>query len=135
MFDTTCADRRNFAVPFDEIDKCPRVSKPRNIGIASWQEHCVECGQPECFGSCSKYQRSFDGKCRRFVSGIVPVCASGRLYFGCEFKQWGKLEAVFTGRMWSKRCERYFGWIDRQISALIIQIICNAILCISSRPI
>lgn len=119
MFDTTCADKANFTVPASFFHSYQPIARLPQVGVLSWQEHCVECGQPECFCSCPKYQRSFDGKCRRFKSGIVPIRSNGFLFYGCDFKQWGKLEAVFTGRIWSQCMERHASYYDLLLATFV----------------
>ena len=114
MFDTTCADRSAFRV--GDLGRIPESANLDAGGVITWEEHCVECGQPECFKTCKFYERNFDGKCRRFGSGIVYLPGVGH---GIEFRRWSKLEGVYTGRMRSGRvlaaCER----IDRGLSAVM----------------
>lgn len=114
MFDTTCA-RCGGCKTGQKIQMEPCARQPRSrTGVIVWEEHCVECGQPYCFKTCEMYERSFDGKCRRFKNGIVPV-KDGYI---CEFKKWGKLEGVFTGRVWSCGSQRWFSVLDRFLSAV-----------------
>lgn len=99
MFDTTCSNRgewesAGFACGEPE---CPALDKCMRIGAIVWEEHCVECGQPECFKTCRMYERAYDGKCRRFESGIVPLKVGNRVMHGCAFRKWSKLEGRFTG--------------------------------------
>ena len=117
MFDTTCANPRAWiknGVVIPASDNCPSLKSKERIGILSWQEHCVECGQPECFKNCKFFERSFDGKCRRFENGIVY---DKGLHI-CSFRPWAKLEAVYTGRVWSVHCERFFSVIDRGLCSI-----------------
>ena len=97
MFDTTCANRCRRGGRSLDFETFPVSVLQGPTGVITWEEHCIECGQPYCFKTCKMYERAFDGKCKRFKSGIVPV-KGGHL---CEFKKWGKLEGVFTGRVWS----------------------------------
>ena len=60
------------------------------------------------------YERAFDGKCKRFKSGIVPI----KYGYAVQFKKWGKLEGEFTGRIWGARAQAVFGAVDRVFSAL-----------------
>lgn len=79
------------AVP-DEIDGRP----VERMLLLYWEEHCVECAVPECYGVCPLYRRRRDGACRRFAWGIGANRAfSGSLPFGADiaFRRWGKLEA------------------------------------------
>lgn len=68
-----------------------------------WEEHCVECGEPECFASCGKYAAARTGRCNRFSSdtgaGLRELCTGARTI---AFKPWGKLELLWHGRMTSQ---------------------------------
>jgi FkbH-like protein len=62
--------------------------------VLSWSEHCTECVWPTCYTSCDLYSPREDGRCRRFVDGMVRVdCASSinGYLLKIRFKQWGKL--------------------------------------------
>lgn len=112
MFDTTCANRsliKELSIP-SSMD----VASISKIGIITWEEHCIECGQPHCFKTCKMYERAFDGKCKRFKSGIVPI----KYGYAVQFKKWGKLEGEFTGRIWGTHAQAVFGAVDRALSAL-----------------
>lgn len=115
MFDTTCANIcgwRRAGIDIPVQDKQP-TSNGR-IGVITWEEHCVECGQPECFKTCKFFERNYDGKCRRFDYGIVYQ----RGLHICSFRPWGKLEGVYTGRTRTARCERILSTVDRGICSI-----------------
>ena len=112
MFDTTCANRS--LVKELSIPSSTDVASISKTGIITWEEHCIECGQPYCFKTCKMYERAFDGKCKRFKSGIVPI----KYGYAVQFKKWGKLEGEFTGRIWGARAQAVFGAVDRVFSAL-----------------
>lgn len=59
-----------------------------------WSEHCTECVWPTCYSTCDLYHPREDGRCRRFVDGMVRVnCpeAVNSYLLKISFKQWGKL--------------------------------------------
>jgi FkbH-like protein len=62
--------------------------------VLPWGEHCTECVWPTCYTTCDMYSPREDGRCRRFVDGMVridsPTAVSGYL-LKIRFKQWGKL--------------------------------------------
>lgn len=72
---------------------------PDYVAAAFWEEHCIECGAPACYGTCEKYVAAPDGRCRRFHGGIRHVLGRGCYV---HFKEWGKLELRYTGRMIGK---------------------------------
>ena len=115
MFDTTCANicgLRKAGIDIPVQDK-QQTSNDR-IGVITWEEHCVECGQPECFKTCKFFERNYDGKCRRFDYGIVYQ----RGLHICSFRPWGKLEAVYTGRARAAQHERMLAIVDRGICGI-----------------
>ena len=59
-----------------------------------WSEHCTECVWPTCYTSCDLYSPREDGRCRRFVDGMVRIDCPGSIngyLLKIRFKQWGKL--------------------------------------------
>ena len=66
----------------------------RDRTVLPWSEHCTECVWPTCYSSCDLYSAREDGKCRRFVDGMVRVdCpeAINTYLLKIRFKRWGKL--------------------------------------------
>ena len=62
--------------------------------LIPWGEHCTECVWPTCYSTCDLYSPRPDGKCQRFVHGMVRIpCAkslNGYL-LKISFKRWAKL--------------------------------------------
>ena len=62
--------------------------------VLPWSEHCTECVWPTCYTTCDLYSAREDGRCRRFVEGMVriecPDALNGYL-LRITFKQWAKL--------------------------------------------
>src|SRR5580693_6951525 len=62
--------------------------------VLPWSEHCTECVWPTCYKTCDLYSPREDGRCRRFVDGMVRVdcpTAINRYLLKIRFKQWGKI--------------------------------------------
>jgi FkbH-like protein len=62
--------------------------------VLPWSEHCTECVWPTCYSTCDLYSAREDGKCRRFVDGMVRIdCpeALNSYVLKIIFKRWGKL--------------------------------------------
>jgi len=62
--------------------------------VLPWGEHCTECVWPTCYTTCDLYSPRQDGKCRRFVDGMVRVespAAANSYLLKIRFKRWGKL--------------------------------------------
>jgi len=97
MYETEVNSRRE---SLDQIP--PEVSaqftatraRIRHRSILPWSEHCTECVWPSCYTSCDLYSAREDGRCRRFVDGMVridcPDSANGYL-LKITFKRWAKL--------------------------------------------
>ena len=120
MFDTTCADarRKRRPMPCDGVPDDLLLDGDARVGSIVWEEHCVECGQPDCFRTCQMFERSFDGKCRRFDFGIVPFREGDKDLFACSFRKWAKLEGVFSGGIVTRTREARLGRVDRILSAV-----------------
>lgn len=62
--------------------------------VLPWSEHCTECVWPTCYSTCDLYSARKDGKCRRFVDGMVRLEADEAVngyLLKIRFKRWGKL--------------------------------------------
>lgn len=62
--------------------------------VLPWSEHCTECVWPSCYTSCDLYSAREDGRCRRFVNGMVRIdCpeALSAYLVKITFKRWAKL--------------------------------------------
>jgi len=120
MFDTTCAEPRKWIENHRSMSESPfeEIGRDVIVGGVTWEEHCVECGQPECFKTCHMYERSFDGKCRRFESGIVPLWVKDRLYHGCTFRKWAKIEGQFSGGYTTVGRMCWWTMLDRGLSKM-----------------
>jgi len=82
-------------IPTDVIAAFGRLhGKIVSRTVLPWSEHCTECVWPTCYKSCDLYSPREDGRCRRFVDGMVrvdcPIAINGYL-LKIRFKQWGKL--------------------------------------------
>jgi FkbH-like protein len=70
--------------------------------VLPWSEHCTECVWPTCYSTCDLYSPREDGRCRRFVDGMVRLECSEALnsyLLKIRFKQWGKLWAPASIRL------------------------------------
>src|ERR1700678_1042010 len=70
--------------------------------VLPWSEHCTECVWPSCYTTCDLYSPREDGRCRRFVDGMVRVeCpdAPNSYLLKIRFKRWGKLWSPGTVRL------------------------------------
>lgn len=83
------------AIPAPPSD--PAISK---AVLLMWEEHCVECAEPQCYKSCSLYVPRRDQRCARFVYGIAKNNgAAGLLPYSADimFRRWAKIEANWHG--------------------------------------
>ena len=89
---TTEREPRDHPVP-SQLD---RAAVERTL-LLHWQEHCIECAPPECYGVGPAHVARADRKCARFVYGIFPNPAySGLLDVGADvrFRRWGEARAL-----------------------------------------
>jgi FkbH-like protein len=93
--------------------------------LIPWSEHCTECVWPTCYSTCDLYSPRMDGRCRRFVEGMVrvdtPETLNGYL-LKISFKRWAKLWSPASLAMYSAaeaaRAERADHFTARCIQAL-----------------
>lgn len=72
--------------------------------VVPWSEHCTECVWPTCYTTCDLYSPRTDGRCRRFVDGMVRIDCPGSLnsyILRISFKRWGKLWSLANLKMYS----------------------------------
>ncbi|MHA1757931.1 MAG: HAD-IIIC family phosphatase, partial [Promethearchaeota archaeon] len=60
-------DSKNFNLKFQKLKDVKYFS------FLLWGEHCINCQMPKCYKSCGLYSPRFDGKCRTFIDGIIPM--------------------------------------------------------------
>ncbi len=82
-------------VPNEIVEKF-RESRPKLLSrsVLPWSEHCTECVWPTCYSSCDLYAPREDGRCRRFLDGMVRLDCPGTAnsyLLKIRFKRWGKL--------------------------------------------
>jgi FkbH-like protein len=72
--------------------------------LLPWSEHCTECVWPTCYTTCELYAPREDGRCRRFVDGMVRINAPDSVnsyLLKISFKRWGKLWSPGSSRLFS----------------------------------
>ena len=102
----------------DEKQTCPRGSfrdDVRNhirieaVRPAMWEEHCLECSAPACFGSCVHYLARSDDRCMRFANGILTFseekacCGQGA---HVKFRKWANMMTIIFPAMLSEEAYR-----------------------------
>jgi FkbH-like protein len=95
--------------------------------VLPWGEHCTECVWPSCYATCDLYEARADGKCRRFIDGMVRVDLPGSpngYVLKIRFKRWGKLWTVGNVRLYTreeaKRVERWDQRIGTALQKLVL---------------
>jgi FkbH-like protein len=82
-------------IPVEVVARLGEIRRTvRDRTVLPWSEHCTECVWPTCYSSCDLYSARNDGKCRRFVDGMVRIdCpkALNSYVLKITFKRWGKL--------------------------------------------
>jgi len=88
-----------------------------------WEEHCIECGEPDCYASCAKYAPARTGRCRRFSydtgAGLCELCTGARTV---AFRPWGKLELLWHGRMASQRVRKALLLVNGLVEPLALML-------------
>ncbi len=90
--------------------------------VLPWSEHCTECVWPTCYTTCDLYAPREDGKCRRFIDGMVRIDHPEGLnayLLKIRFKQWGKLWTSGNTRPYSLKQARQLERKDQIMGVLI----------------
>ena len=96
---------------FPEYDPMQAISPEHIERIVPlvWQEHCVECGMPECYKTCNRYLHRCDGRCRLFKNGIEHI-KNPKAILGqnavIEMREWAKLQTFFFSSVFSYKAGR-----------------------------
>jgi FkbH-like protein len=93
--------------------------------VLPWGEHCTECVWPTCYTSCDLYAPRADGKCRRFVDGMVRIDAPGTVtghLIKIGFKQWGKLWTAGNVHLFPADQARSMEAWDQRVGSALVQI-------------
>jgi FkbH-like protein len=127
MYETEANQRKGLEgeIPPDVRVKFGEVRKTilERTGLP-WGEHCTECVWPTCYASCDLYDARVDGRCRRFVEGMVRVdCpeAVNSYVLKITFKRWGKLWAPGNIHLRSAKKSLQLEKRDYRIGTLLYQ--------------
>lgn len=67
-----------------------------------WEEHCLECAAPLCFGNCLHYEARSDGRCKRFENGLLTFPqekACNGQGVRVKFRKWGNMMTIIFPTM------------------------------------
>lgn len=92
-----------------KVSKQPRYDKSVSseyeitaVRPTMWEEHCLECSAPVCFGNCVHYIPRSDGRCMRFENGIYVYpndkgcCGQGARV---KFRKWANMMTIIFPAM------------------------------------
>ena len=104
-----------------------RESRPRLSArtLLPWSEHCTECVWPTCYTTCDLYSPREDGRCRRFVDGMVRVDCPGAAnpyLLKIRFKRWGKLWTPGNTRLYPMAVSDRLEKRDQTIGSVLYQL-------------
>lgn len=97
MYETEANSRRESCdqIPPEVVAHFAELSSSiRYRTVLPWSEHCTECVWPGCYTSCDLYSAREDGRCRRFVDGMVRIDCPKSVndyLLKITFKRWAKL--------------------------------------------
>lgn len=99
MFGFEFADKQKHHIfPRYDIEKAVKPEAISSIAPLVWQEHCIECAMPACYGTCTHYKRRSDGRCKLFKYGIERFENKDAVLgqnIVIDMNEWGKLETFF----------------------------------------
>lgn len=95
-----------------KVEKLPKYDKSVTneyeitaVRPTMWEEHCLECSAPVCYGNCVHYISRIDGRCMRFANGIYVYpnekgcCGQGARV---KFRKWANMMTVIFPAMLEK---------------------------------
>ena len=93
-----------------------------------WEEHCLECAAPLCFGNCAHYAERSDGRCKRFengieVSGEKAACCKQKAHV--KFRKWGNMMTIIFPAMLSPEAYQKMAKTNHQLGKLLRGIVCS----------
>ena len=93
----------------DKISKVPYYNKNiaelfeiTAVRPTMWEEHCLECAAPACYGNCLHYIPRIDGRCMRFENGLYvypnekACCKQG---VRVKFRKWANMMTIIFPAM------------------------------------
>ena len=128
MYETEANHRAETSheIPSDVLRRFGELrDKVQERTVLPWGEHCTECVWPTCYSTCDLYSPREDGRCRRFVDGMVRVeCPSAlnSYLLKIQFKQWGKLWSPGNVRLCSTAKARRLEQWDYRIGDTLYQL-------------
>ena len=83
-----------------------------------WEEHCLECAAPLCFGNCLHYEARSDGRCKRFENGLLTFShekACNGQGVRVKFRKWGNMMTIiFPAMVTESEHEKLFSKTEKQ---------------------
>ena len=116
MFQYVHFHKKEYLEPDIKLEKVPDTEFDC-IAASDWQEHCLECAAPICFGNCINYSKRFDNSCRNLEYGIYPKRFNKEIWRFLKFRPWGKIETVIFPLVYSKKTERRIDNLNRFLSS------------------
>lgn len=126
-------DYKKDIIPVGEKPKgWVNVREIRFIFFSAWEEHCLECSVPECYGNCKVWEERLDKKCKKTVYGLKRrKDLIGKYPFAVQlkFRPWGKMESHVGKRTFSPDRLRTIDFINFTADRLFlyISILCKPI--------
>jgi FkbH-like protein len=129
MYETEANSRTESAsqLPAEALSRFAEMSAGQLLARTAlpWSEHCTECLWPACYATCDLYSPRQDGRCRRFVDGMVridhPAAPNGYL-LKISFKRWGKLWTPGSARLLSAQQAAAAEKWDRRVGSTLVNI-------------
>lgn len=77
------------------------------IFLSAWEEHCLECSEPGCYGSCKYWIERFDKKCKKTFYGLRKrndLLQEFPMAVQFKFQPWAKIQTIiFRGNIREKK--------------------------------
>lgn len=100
----------------------------RALVASFWEEHCLECAMPLCYGKCAMFERGWHGRCVRVESELKSRVEVEERWGGfvesvrgegmVRFRRWGKIELMYHGAMIGERGAARLEWWNLRLGWL-----------------
>lgn len=124
MFDYVYEDKNAIELNLLQDLDIPDIECITKVSSLAWDEHCIECSAPECYNTCTLFERSRYNKCKRTAYGVRRVYYNydGLYNYGIQLKyrKWGKLRCDYSNNLIydAREFKSYYSSYERLRNAL-----------------
>ncbi len=93
----------NIRISKKKLQNWIKPSDIKYFSLSTWEEHCLECSPPECYGNCPYWDKRFDIKCKKTYYGMKrrrDILRENPIAVQIKFRPWAKIQStVYRGQI------------------------------------